>query len=185
MMINWNLFFEIIIVLCLGVVFVIFARRLPSGGVISPRKKFTLFRPRPSTQAKDGLSFAQMTLQPKAEADFFQLAENDFEKKDYEGAEKNYLLAIQKHPSNAKIYNRLGVIYLEKKRYLKAVEVFRKAISIDDKVASRYFNLAVAYFHLKDQKRALDAIQKALAIDKGNQKYQQMLEGLLNEPSKK
>jgi tetratricopeptide (TPR) repeat protein len=105
-------------------------------------------------------------------------ADAAFRKKDYKEAEKYYLQAAVKDPDNARIYNRLGVIYLRTKNYKDAVEAFRGSIKFDDRVASRHYNLALAYVGKKDYRLAEKAVREAIRLEPTNDKYRQTLEAL-------
>lgn len=102
-------------------------------------------------------------------------ADESFRKKDYKEAEKFYLQAATKDPDNARIYSRLGVIYLQIKNYKDAVEAFRGAIKFDDRVASRHYNLALAYLGKKDYRSAERGLREAVRLDPTNEKYRQTL----------
>lgn len=105
-------------------------------------------------------------------------ADAAFRKKEYKTAEKFYLQAATKDPDNARIYNRLGVIYLRTKNYRDAVEAFRGSIKFDDRVASRHYNLALAYLGKKDYRSAERAITEAIRLEPTNDKYRQTLDAL-------
>jgi tetratricopeptide (TPR) repeat protein len=105
-------------------------------------------------------------------------ADASFRKKDYKEAEKFYLQAAAKDPENARIYNRLGVIYLQTKNYRDAVEAFRRALRFDDRVASRHFNLALAYLGKKDYRSAERGLREALRLDPTNDKYRKTFEAI-------
>lgn len=105
-------------------------------------------------------------------------ADASFRKKDYKEAEKFYLQAAAKDPENARIYNRLGVIYLQMKNYRDAVEAFRRALKFDDRVASRHFNLALAYLGRRDYRNAERGLREALRLDPTNDKYRKTFEAI-------
>lgn len=108
-------------------------------------------------------------------------ADEAFRKKDYKEAEKYYLQAATKDPENARIYNRLGVIYLQTKNYRDAVEAFRRAIKFDDRVASRHFNLALAYLGKRDYRSAERGLKEALRLEPTNEKYRKTLNALIKQ----
>lgn len=105
-------------------------------------------------------------------------ADAAFRKQNYKEAEKYYLQAASNDPDNARIYNRLGVIYLRTKNYKDAVEAFRGSIKFDDRVASRHYNLALAYLGKKDYRSAQKAIEEAIRLEPTNDKYRQTHEAL-------
>src|SRR4030042_2944921 len=81
-------------------------------------------------------------------------ADDAFDRKDFEEAEKLYVKAAASDPNNAKIYSRLGAIYLEQGNYYDSKEAFSQAIKIDSDTASRHINLGLAYMGLKDYFKA-------------------------------
>lgn len=103
-------------------------------------------------------------------------ADDAFDRKKFELAEKLYIQAAAQDPSNAKIYNRLGAIYLEQNNFYDAKDAFLQATRLDAGVASRYANLGLAYMGLKDYFKAGQTFKEALKIDPKNQKYQGFLE---------
>lgn len=110
-------------------------------------------------------------------------ADESFRRKDYKNAEKYYLQAATKDPDNARIYNRLGVIYLNTKNYKDAVEAFRGALKFDDRVASRHFNLALAYLGKHDFRSAEKGLKEAIRLEPTNDKYRKTLLALQKQPA--
>ncbi|WP_039384016.1 tetratricopeptide repeat protein [Neochlamydia sp. TUME1] len=88
-------------------------------------------------------------------------------------AEEWYLLAEKDNPTNARVLDALGIIYLEQGKLDKAVEYSNKAISIylklfgenHPKVATTCNNLGAIYQHQGNLKQAAEYAKKALAID--------------------
>lgn len=109
-------------------------------------------------------------------------ADEAFRKKNYKDAEKYYLQAATKDPDNARIYNRLGVIYLNTKNYKDAVEAFRGALKFDDRVASRHFNLALAYLGKRDLRSAEKGLKEAIRLEPTNEKYRKTLQAIQKQP---
>lgn len=105
-------------------------------------------------------------------------ADAAFRKKEYKEAEKYYLQAATKDPDNARIYNRLGVIYLRTKNYKDAIEAFRGSIKFDDRVASRHYNLALAYLGKRDYRSAEKGLHEAIRLEPTNEKYRQTLDAI-------
>lgn len=103
-------------------------------------------------------------------------AESAFERRDYGHAEKFYLKAAAVNPQNPKIYNRLGIIYLENKNFTDASAAFEQAVKIDPNVALRHANLGIAYLEMKKYTLADNALSKAVTLDPKNKKYQKLLQ---------
>ena len=54
-----------------------------------------------------------------------------FEKGEYDKAEEFFLKAATRNPSDARVYARLGVIYLQAKNYNDAIEALKVAARVD------------------------------------------------------
>lgn len=102
-------------------------------------------------------------------------ADDAFDRKDFTEAEGLYVKAAANSPQDGKIFNRLGVIYLEQKNYYDAKEAFLQTVKLEKKNASHYSNLGLAYLGLKDYFKAAQAFEDALKIDPKNKKYQEFL----------
>jgi Flp pilus assembly protein TadD len=149
----WN--FSIIIAVV--IIFIILARRIPAA------KKL---RNETSKASPEEITTYGLIAQ----------ADDAFEAKDFEKAEELFVKAATKDPNNAKIYNRLGVIYLEQKNYFDAKDAFSQAIKVEPETASRYVNLGLAYMGLKDYYKATQTFKEAVRLEKRNKKYQGLLE---------
>lgn len=110
-------------------------------------------------------------------------ADEAFRKKDWPKAENYYLQAATKDPDNARIYNRLGVIYLQTKNYKDAIDAFRGAIRFDDRIASRHYNLALAYLGKRDYRSAERGLHEAIRLDPTNEKYRKTLQAIERQPA--
>lgn len=103
-------------------------------------------------------------------------ADDAFESKDYQKAESLYVKAAAIDPDNAKIYSRLGAIYLEQKNFYDARDAFLQAVKLEPELASRHINLGLALMGLKDYFKATESFKKALNLDAKNSKYKRLLE---------
>lgn len=111
-------------------------------------------------------------------------ADDAFERKDFEEAEELYVKAAAADPDNAKLYGRLGAIYLEQNNYYDAKEAFAQTVKLDKKNASHHINLGLAYMGLKDYFKAEKTFSDALKLDPKNEKYQSLLEKSKKEQEK-
>ncbi|MBI2263497.1 tetratricopeptide repeat protein [Candidatus Berkelbacteria bacterium] len=142
-----------LLILAAGGLFLLLARRLPLAW--------------PALKDKE-------TDTEKKESGFLSEAEKLFKTGAFNEAEEIYLKIAAAEPTNARIYNRLGIIYLEQKNYNDAVSAFQQAIKIDPEVALRHVNLGLAYLGLKKYTLAKKALERAVAIEPKNKKYQQL-----------
>lgn len=98
----------------------------------------------------------------------------------FQQAERFFLKAASSHPSDPKIYARLGLIYLQQKNHSDAIESLKVAAKLDKYNPSRHYNLALAYWGNKDVQRAIMSVREAISLDPVTAKYRQLLEQLLN-----
>ncbi|MDO8513148.1 MAG: tetratricopeptide repeat protein [bacterium] len=107
---------------------------------------------------------------------YFEEAEAAFQAKDYRKAEALFIEIAKDHPGDVKVFNRLGVIYLEQKNYEDAIEAFSTALRFDKTVASRFYNLALAHIGQGNCADAKKNLKEALLLTPGNEKYKKVLE---------
>lgn len=117
---------------------------------------------------------------PNREDVLFDEADKLFKAGKLEEAERSYLKIATANPQNVKVYNRLGIIYMEKKNFRDAKEAFIEAIRLDPKKASRHYNLAMAQVELREYRNAVESLQHALSLD-NNARYKKLLFDLKNK----
>jgi tetratricopeptide (TPR) repeat protein len=83
--------------------------------------------------------------------------------KNYSEAIANFFIATQKAPNEPKVWNSLGIAYMEVFEYEKAESAFKRALEVDKKFTEARLNLGVMYFRKKDYENALREIRTALA----------------------
>lgn len=103
-------------------------------------------------------------------------AEDAFEARDFTKAENLYIKMAAQEPNNAKVYNRLGVIYLDQKNYYDAKDAFLQSIKLEPDNINLYDNLGTAYMGLKDYFKAGQAFMKLIESDPKNKKYREIYE---------
>ncbi len=108
-------------------------------------------------------------------------AEALFKKGRYISAEKWFIEAAKENPKDARIYSRLGIIYLQQKNFSDAQEALKESIKIDESVASRFFNLSYACWCQSKFKEASNHARRALKLEPENSKYKAWLEKLRSE----
>lgn len=95
-------------------------------------------------------------------------------------AEQLFLKAAASRPGDAKIYARLGLLYLQQKNFSDAIESLKVAVKLDKYNPSRHYNLALAYSGNNDVQKAISCVREAITLDPVTPKYRQLLEQLLN-----
>ncbi len=83
--------------------------------------------------------------------------------KNYSEAIANFFIATQRAPNEPKVWNALGIAYMEVFEYEKAESAFRRALEVDKKFTEARLNLGMMYFRKKDYENALREIRTALA----------------------
>jgi len=94
---------------------------------------------------------------------YYDLGMSALSAKNYSEAIANFFIATQKAPNEPKVWNSLGIAYMEVFEYEKAESAFRKALEVDKKFTEARLNLGVMYFRKKDYENALREIRTALA----------------------
>lgn len=93
---------------------------------------------------------------------YYDLGMSALSAKNYSEAIANFFIATQKAPNEPKVWNSLGIAYMEVSEYEKAESAFRKALEVDEKFTEARLNLGVMYFRKKDYENALREIKTAL-----------------------
>ncbi len=110
----------------------------------------------------------------------FEEGEQLFRRGKHKEAEQFFLKAAANNPGDAKVYARLGLLYLEQKNYSDAIESLKVAVKLEKYNPSRHYNLALAYWGNKDTRRAISCVREAIGLDPVTEKYRKLLEQLLN-----
>jgi tetratricopeptide (TPR) repeat protein len=110
----------------------------------------------------------------------FEEGENLMTKGKIKEAEQFFLKAAANNPSDAKVYAKLGLLYLNQKNYSDAIEALKMAVKLEKYNPSRHYNLALAYWGNKDTRRAIASVREAISLDPVTPKYRKLLEELLN-----
>jgi tetratricopeptide (TPR) repeat protein len=94
---------------------------------------------------------------------YYDLGMSALSAKNYSEAIANFFVATKKAHNEPKVWNSLGIAYMEVFEYEKAEFAFRKALEVDKKFTDARLNLGVMYFRKKDYENALMEIRTALA----------------------
>ena len=112
-------------------------------------------------------------------AGFFDEGDELFKKGKYAEAEEFFLKAATRTPGDARVYARLGVIYLHQKNFNDAIESLKVAVKCDKYNPSRHYNQALAYMGNNDRQKATVSAREAITLDPVTKKYRQLLDHLL------
>lgn len=112
-------------------------------------------------------------------AGLFEEGDDFFRQGNYEKAEEFFLKAATRSPADARVYARLGIIYLNQKNFNDAIESLKVAVKLDKYNPSRHYNLALAYLGNNDRQKATVSAREAITLDPVTKKYRQLLDHLL------
>lgn len=175
---------SIIILIVLAVIFIIIARKIPAvsiemrglsdgdseggsqqmnkfeaseDGYFNKKRKSGKKIPdlRREKQEKNGVSMDSL----------IEKADKFMDKKEYAEAEKVLISGLEVDPTNSKIYNKLGIIYLEQGVYSDAKESFKIALKYDKNNDLTYNNLGLALFNQGRYVEAIEAYQKSIQLN--------------------
>ena len=76
-----------------------------------------------------------------------------------------YRAALNKHPNDSRLMNKIGITELMMQRFREARKSFEVAIRMDHHYADAYNNLGVIYYETKRYGAAVKQYQKAIAVD--------------------
>lgn len=110
----------------------------------------------------------------------FEEGDRLLKEKKFADAEQFFLKAAANNPKDAKVYAKLGLIYLQQQQFSDAIEALKVAVKLDKYNPSRHYNLALAYMGNKDTGKAIASVREAITIDPVTPKYRALLEQLLN-----
>ncbi|WP_448587838.1 tetratricopeptide repeat protein [Thermocrinis sp.] len=94
---------------------------------------------------------------------YYDLGMSSLIAKNYSEAITNFFLASQIAPNEAKVWNSLGLAYMEVLEYDKAENAFRKALEVNKRFTEAKLNLGILHFRKKDYEKALKELKEALA----------------------
>lgn len=92
-------------------------------------------------------------------------ADKLIEEKDYDQAEKILIGAVEIEPTNEKLYNKLGVLYIEQGNFADAKEAFKTSLKHDKYNDLTYNNLGLALFNQGRYNEAIEAYQKSIQLN--------------------
>jgi tetratricopeptide (TPR) repeat protein len=106
------------------------------------------------------------------------------EKNDFEGARRQYRLALTYNPRNTSALNELGYFYLKRNDADHAAEILERSKEVDEANATTRYYLGVAHFRKGDLARAEEELWAALAFKPDLLKYYHALARVLEAREK-
>ncbi len=102
---------------------------------------------------------------------YYDLGMSSLLVKNYSEAITNFFLAAQMAPNEPKVWNSLGMAYMEVIEYDKAENAFKRALEVDKKFTEAKLNLGILHFRKKDYERALKEIKETLDYEPFSNKH--------------
>ena len=97
--------------------------------------------------------------------DLILLGDENYRKKDYETALKNYQNALDINPNDEVTLLKMGNIYKLKNDNLKASELYKRAIVVNPDYTDGWFNLGLVYANDNNIAEAKKSFNKVIAVD--------------------
>lgn len=97
--------------------------------------------------------------------DLIVKADELIDAKEYDQAEKVLIGAVEIEPTNDKVYNKLGILYIEQENYSDAKEAFKTALRYEKNNDLTYNNLGLALFNQGRYNEAIEAYQKSIQLN--------------------
>ena len=94
---------------------------------------------------------------------YYDLGMSSLVAKNYSEAIANFFLASHTAPNEPKIWNSLGLAYMEVSEYEKAEGAFKKALEVDRRFTEAKLNLGILHFRKKDYERSMKELREALS----------------------
>ena len=180
----------VILILILATIFVIVARRIPSvSKEINEMGEDFFDKNKEEEQKMNKVDLSDETMMKKARRPKKTIAEKTKKKvdggagerltiqdvvdragemidnKEYADAEKMLIASLEIDPRNPKIYNKLGIIYLEQENYADAKESFKAALKYDKNNDLFYNNLGLSLFNQGRYLEAIEAYQRSIQLN--------------------
>lgn len=100
--------------------------------------------------------------------DYFELAQEQIAKKQWQQAMANLHSAIQIEPKRWEMYFNLGIVFLRQKHYHQAIENFKQAIILNSNDDAVYYHLGTALAESNNLNNAIISFCRAIAINPRN-----------------
>jgi len=185
--------YEIIVIVCLAIIFLILLSKWPQtktkipnqpllasfgkkrvwfgglrqrlGGGIKAFFQKLSHRPARTKPAfqKDSKEDFQLS-----DIDFVKEGERLFQEKRFQEAEKYYLRAVAEDSENSLLYGQLGLIYLQLENHKDAVESLKMAVKLEPENGFYQNNLGLALFRLGRVRESIIYFENAVALDEKN-----------------
>ncbi len=101
----------------------------------------------------------------------YDLGMSSYIAKNYSEAIANFFIASQLAPNEPKVWNALGLAYMEVQEYKKSESAFLKALEVDKRFTEAKLNLGILYYRQADYERAISTLKEVLQDEAFPQKH--------------
>ncbi len=102
---------------------------------------------------------------------FYDLGMSSYIAKNYSEAIANFFKASQLAPDEPKVWNALGLAYMEVQEYQKAENAFLRGVQVNKTYTEAKLNLGILYYRQKDYEKALKTLREVIEDDAFPQKH--------------
>ncbi len=101
----------------------------------------------------------------------YDLGLSAFYAKNYSEAIAHLYRATKIAPKEPKVWNALGLTYMEVEEFKKAEEAFRMALTADPTYSEAKMNLGILFYRAKDYRRAVKVLEEAVSDELFDKKH--------------
>lgn len=101
----------------------------------------------------------------------YDLGMSSYMAKNYSEAIANLFIASQLAPNEPKVWNALGLAYMEVQEYKKSENALLRALQVDKKYTEARLNLGILYYRQANYEKAISALREALEDESFPQKH--------------
>jgi len=134
------------------------------------------------------ISIGHIVSYGKGKSDVDEMMKNAgmyFEDGLYKSAEREYMKILEIDPTNARVYNELGMIAsLDDRRIRDSINYFIKSIKLDPRYADPFANMAIICQKIKNYGTAETYLKRAISLDPENPQYRFTLGWIYYEQKK-
>ncbi len=102
---------------------------------------------------------------------YYDLGMSSYIAKNYSEAIANFFKATQLAPQEPKVWNALGLAYMEVQEYQKAENAFLRSLQVDRTYTEAKMNLGILYYKQRDYEKALKTLQEVTEDESFSQKH--------------
>lgn len=102
---------------------------------------------------------------------YYDLGMSSYMAKNYSEAIANFFIASQLAPNEPKVWNALGLAYMEVQENSKSERAFLKALQVDKNYTEAKLNLGILYYRQANYEKAISTLKEVLQDEAFSQKH--------------